>query len=101
MEIPLLLNEALILFVISVCLCLLTDTSMVEEIVEVDKFEDEDKLMKDYEHFMKLMEEWTSLSNLTRFHDSAIAQEDERVYMYIMYNRQTDRQTHTQTYVLL
>ena len=63
---------------------------MVEEIVEVDKFEDEDKLMKDYEHFMKLMEEWTSLSNLTRFHDSAIAQEDERVYMYY---RQTDRQT--------
>ena len=67
---------------------------MVEEIVEVDKFEDEDKLMKDYEHFMKLMEEWTSLSNLTRFHDSAIAQEDERVYMY---NRQTDRQTDRHT----
>ena len=79
---------------------------MVEEIVEVDKFEDEDKLMKDYEHFMKLMEEWTSLSNLTRFHDSAIAQEDERVYMYNRQtdrqtDRHTDRQTDTQTCVLL
>ena len=74
---------------------------MVEEIVEVDKFEDEDKLMKDYEHFMKLMEEWTSLSNLTRFHDSAIAQEDERVYIYMHINLCTTDRQDTQTCVLL
>ena len=68
--------------------------SIVEEVVDVELFDDEEELMKNYEAFAKLREFWDSLSNLRKYHESEIALKDEKVC------EQTNRQTGLHVYKL-
>ena len=64
---------------LTVCPIVCSGASIVEDVVNIELFEDEEKLMKTYERFTKLRELWDSLTNLSKYHESELAMEDEKV----------------------
>ena len=54
-------------------------SSVTERQIVINKFDNEEEMLKNYKLYMRFMEEWKEVSRFTDFLSSDIAQEDYRV----------------------